>query len=200
MNLRLPHFLLALASFTTLPMATAHARLGETLAECEARYGKALTVIPGRAQNPAQMMQLFQSELTDPDGRKVSLRIRVEFDKNGRAWYIRYTGSFPADATQSFLGFNAGDGKWGAAETFNGRTFFRTNSKTAHQATQYQAGLNKVLEIYSDTCVQDQKALRLAQVKAIQANAEWDPMARAGGTQPAAEGGTSNTGIKFNGL
>jgi hypothetical protein len=197
MNLRLPRLLLALTSLT---VATAQARLGETLAECEARYGKALNVIPGRAQDPAQMSQFFQSELTDAGGKKIPLRIRVEFDKNGHAWYIRYTGQFPADATQSFLGFNSGEGKWGSAETFNGRNFYRTNAKAPYQATQYQAGMNRVLEIYTDTCVQDQKALRLAQVKAVQANAEWDPMARAGGTQPAPEGGTSNTGIKFNGL
>jgi hypothetical protein len=201
MKIRCSHWFPLLAA---LCVGQAQARLDETFAQCEARYGKAITRIPGRAQDPAQMTYLFQSELTDKNNAKIPVRIRIEFNKEGRAWYIRYTGGYPSDATQTFLEFNSGDAQWGASESYNERTFYRTEAATPYQATQSILGPKRVLEIYSYECVQDQKALRIAQTKAIQADPNWEPLATPAGTAAAPTVPTTSGGnapaLKFNGF
>jgi hypothetical protein len=186
----------------------AQARLDETLAQCEGRYGPAITKIPGRAQDPQQMTHLFQTEMSDAQNNRIPVRIRIEFNKEGRAWYIRYTGPFPAAAIPTFLQFNAGDGVFGESEVFNDRHFFRTNAAAPYQAVQYGVGPNRVLEVYSFGCVQDQKVLRKAQIQAIQADPNWEPFAAPAGTsRPASTAPKSSTpgsgnapALKFNGL
>jgi hypothetical protein len=190
------------------PLAqTSHARLDETLAQCEGRYGKVITRISGRAQDPAQLTHLFQTEISDSQNNRIPVRIRIEFNKEGRAWYIRYTGAYPAAAIPTFLQFNAGDGVFGESESFNDRLFYRTNAAAPYQAAQFNAGPQRVLEIYTYACVQDQKVLRKAQVQAIQADPNWEAFAAPGGTstpasapKSATPGGPNAPTLKFNGL
>ena len=188
----------------TTCVVSAQARLDETLGKCEERYGKALGRIPGRAQDPEHPIFLFRTEISDGP-LKIPVNIRVEFNKEGRAWYIRYSGPFPSAAQQAFLEFNAGDGVWGTSEMFNDRSFYRTNATTPYQATQYRLGTSRVLEVYSYACVQDQKVLRVAQTKAIQADPNWEPFAATApsstpATKTSPSGGSSNPALKLNGL
>ncbi len=194
---------LTLSLLTGCLSTTVQARLDETLAQCMERYGKSPTLLPGRAQDPKCPSYLFTSKITDANGATIPVRIRIEFNPEGRAWYIRYSGHYPAIAAQKFLELNAGDGAWGASEKFNDRLYYRTNSLTPYQAVHSTLSQFGILDIYTYEAVVDQKALHTAQTAALMADPNWHPFA-AQTEAPAAASKipppAASVSLKFNGF
>jgi hypothetical protein len=158
------------------------------MAECEKRYGRYIAQLPGRAGDVTRPIYLYETSIEEA-GRKIPVRVRIEFSPQGRAWYIRYSGTFLEEDGKQFLRYNPGTGSWGSAETFNERTFFRTNALNPYHASRFRNGNLTVVEIFSYDCMKDQMALRAEQNKAILADPSWDMP-----TAPA------DDALKFKGL
>jgi len=92
--------LLLLVVMAALPV---HARLGETLTECEGRYGQVVE------KAPAKMKE------SDPDAclfSKSGITIIVEF-KAGKAWKVLYRmASMDAGSVETLLGVESSEGGW----------------------------------------------------------------------------------------
>lgn len=113
-NRKMKPFLAAMALCLFCSVGTAEARLGETIAQCEARYG------PVVEKRPALLKE------SDPEAcmfSKSGITALVEF-KRGIAWRIlfRMIGMTTKEA-ETLLKANMAEGGWGPALKINGQDF-----------------------------------------------------------------------------
>ena len=112
---RLVLFLLAITTIST------QARIGETLAQCEARYG------------PSVEKRKVKLKDSDPDSyvfSKNGITIEAEFH-GGTVWKISYAKA-GMDATElnTLLAVNAGEGSWSAPLNVTGQEMRVNNDHT----------------------------------------------------------------------
>lgn len=97
-----------------LCVTSVHARLGETLAQCEARYG------PVIEKRPASV------KASDPDARvfsKSGITVLVEF-KKGLAWRVVFRMSgMSAQELETLLRANMPEGGWSSALKYSEQEF-----------------------------------------------------------------------------
>jgi len=102
------------ALLVTLSSLTAHARINETIAECEARYGAVIERLPAKQQESDPKACVFSQN---------GVTVVAEF-RSGKAWKITYskTGQ-DTDYLQTLLEAEAPSCGWSAALKISGQEF-----------------------------------------------------------------------------
>jgi hypothetical protein len=143
----------------------ASARIGETLQECEARYGPIIERRPAELVGSDPEMVVFS---------KATVTVMVEF-REGRAWHIVYRKkSLTALEIEALLKADSGDGEWSAPLTVADRDF-RLSADRQRLASvslakgSFELGLVEIMTRDFATQLHEQLASRAMTREAIEA-------------------------------
>jgi len=118
-----------------LSCVSAHARIGETLEECVARYGPVVERLPAKVKNSDPEACVFS---------KSGVTIIAEF-KGGKAWRHTYRMiGLDGASTEKLLEAEAVDGAWSAPLTLNGQEFRSSSDGKRVAVTAYGKKLSDV--------------------------------------------------------
>jgi hypothetical protein len=110
----------AAAFFLLLTAPLLHARLGETLAECEARYGPVVERQEARLQESDKQAAIFSKE---------GVTIRAEL-QNGVVWCISYQmEELTQESAEYFLKVNAPADGWSKPIRIKGDNIYTTSTR-----------------------------------------------------------------------
>jgi hypothetical protein len=102
-------------------VGSAQARLGETLAECEKRYGPIVQRVPAKVAASDSEAAIFTKE---------GITITAETQK-GIVWSITYTQSELASETATYLlDVNKPEGGWSAPIIVSGDNYYSSETRT----------------------------------------------------------------------
>lgn len=156
--------LLAIPGLGLLMMLPAEARLGETVEECDSRYGAPVAEIPARLENAS-------CRAYSKDG----VRVRVEFVAN-RAAFISFSSPGQQLAiSQELLALNSGNLTWSSPVEFVGRLSWiapSTAAEPSRHASAYQIGKMGFLDLATADwarAMKSQQAVQFAVVPGVAA-------------------------------
>lgn len=133
----------AVLAISALAAPPAAARLGESVAECDVRYGEPVESIPSPAPGGDPEARVY---------RKNGFDITVAFHE-GTAWWVRYAKQDLNQDQRSFLfKANGPDEEWRGPLDFIERRFWITDSREMHAVEYYHKG-RRILELLTDACV-----------------------------------------------
>ena len=120
----------AIAFLGPAPVATA--RLGETIAECEARYGEIRERIKPQSSESDEYAIVFTRAVDDGTGRTTIIRIVIEY-KDGEAWKLNYESDSTLSANfETLLSYNNDGESWGSPFSAFGKKFWIRPDGKAH--------------------------------------------------------------------
>ncbi len=146
-----------LFSLTAAGVPTVQARLGETLAECTARYGPVRATIPAIvAESDADAARFEQGTMS----------VIVHFQK-GVAWHISYAQGYLSDPDrQRLLKENADTGEWQPRNgELAGNVFLWHNSKTRMVGCGINRPSLNTLEVMTRACAEAFGRARAARIE-----------------------------------
>jgi hypothetical protein len=142
-------------------LAPSQARLGETLEQCQARYGAPLAKITAR-KCLASDADVYLFGISD-QGRQLTLRI--EFYR-GLAWFLGYSSSAVREH-QPILELNKGASDWGPPLVQAKRSYWRDTTGKDRCATAYKNSNMSFVEIATVECVSHLAAQRLEERRLV---------------------------------
>ena len=155
--------LLSLVGVLAFCLASAQARIGETMDECVERYGPSYGSLPSICGRKGELCYLFKRTI-DSGGKIKTILMKIEFIE-GKAAYLRIScAAISDDDAKDLVGKSSGKATWQSPQSISDRSYYVTDDKQ-RQACIYRLGEVRVVEIFSAAMTELLNAYRLAMVE-----------------------------------